>query len=216
MRILSVNVGQQRTQPKPGGLETTGIYKLPAQAPVLVTSAGLPGDFIGDLNAHGGPDQAVYLYGAPDYAWWSSQLGQELEPGTFGENITLAGFESAGFHIGDRLQIGSLLLEFTAPRTPCSTFARRMADPQFVSKFRAAERPGVYCRVLREGSVTAGDEATLVPYAGTLVTNLEVFRARLVHGPDSETVRRILEAPLAMRARRDFERDLRQLQARGL
>src|SRR5512140_1161572 len=132
MKVLSVNIGAKRTQPKGNGLETTGIYKMPAQEPVWIGAAGIPDDFIGDLKDHGGPDQAVYLYGQPDYDWWSEQLGRQLEPGTFGENLTLSEFESARYNIGDRLQVGSLILEFTAPRIPCSTLARRMGDAHFV------------------------------------------------------------------------------------
>lgn len=216
MNLLSVNIGGRRTQPKGDGLETTGIYKLGTPAPVAVGRLGLPGDFIGDLKNHGGPDQAVYVYGAPDYAWWSAQLGRRLEPGTFGENLTLGDFESAGCRIGDRLQIGSLLLEFTAPRIPCSTLARRMGDAHFVKKYTAAGRPGVYCRVIQEGVVQAGQAAVLIPYSGPTVSCLEVFRAHLRHGPDAGTLRRMLQAPIAARARADFERDLHKLEGAGL
>ncbi|MFN8418216.1 MAG: MOSC domain-containing protein [Anaerolineae bacterium] len=39
-----------------------------------------------------------------------------------------------------------------------------MGDPQFVKRFKEAERPGVYCRVISEGKVSAGDSVTLKPY----------------------------------------------------
>ena len=83
------------------------------------------------------------------------------EPGTFGENLTIAGVETAQALIGDRLAIGDVLLEVTSPRIPCVTLAARMGDPGFVKRFRAAERPGFYCRVLQEGFVRAGDAVTL-------------------------------------------------------
>src|SRR5512133_2905007 len=115
MRVLSVNIGQKRTQPKRDSLEITGIYKEPVSGPVTVQTLGLQDDFIGDHKHHGGPDQAVYIYGDPDYKWWSAELGRNLQPGTFGENITLSDFVSASYYIGDRLHIGSVILEFTAP-----------------------------------------------------------------------------------------------------
>jgi MOSC domain-containing protein YiiM len=34
-------------------------------------------------------------------------LGQELAPGTFGENLTISGLESAPVSIGDLLHIGA-------------------------------------------------------------------------------------------------------------
>src|SRR5579872_5822711 len=119
MRVVSVNVGKE--QPirgaKPSG--KTGIYKMPSAAPVQVTPLGLEGDAIVDTENHGGLDQAVYVFTMPDYTWWSTHLGRPLAPGTFGENLTLSDLESATLRIGDRLQVGQVLLEITAPRIPC-------------------------------------------------------------------------------------------------
>lgn len=213
MKVLSVNLGKKQTQPKRDTVEITGIYKEAASGPVEVRTLGLPGDFIGDLHNHGGPDQAVYLYGEPDYKWWSDELGTDLHPGTFGENITLSDFESAGYHIGDRLHIGSVILEFTAPRIPCSTLARRMRDPGFIKRYRQAERPGMYCRVVQEGSLQAGDEAILIPYRGTLVSGLDVFREHQSREKHPEILRRILETPIAIRERVSVEEDLSKIQA---
>lgn len=211
MKILSINIGQKRTQWNGAELETTGIYKVPARGPVDVGPLGLLDDFIGDPKYHGGPDQAVYIYGAPDYVWWSEQLGHPLEPATFGENLTLSDFESANYHIGDRLQVGTVILEFTAPRTPCSTLAARMGDPMFVKAYRRAERPGIYCRVIQEGTLQAGDSAILLPYMGTTVSNLEIFREHYRHPPDADMLRRILQAPIAIRTRVKLERELQKL-----
>ena len=211
MHILSVNIGQKRTQPKKDRVETTGIYKIPTREPALVTTLGIKDDFIGDPVFHGGPDQAIYLYGAPDYAWWSEQLGQVLAPGTFGENLTLSDFESARYKIGDRLQIGPVILEFTAPRTPCSTLARRMGDPMFVQRYRRAERPGMYCRVIQEGTVQAGEAVKVMPYAAEKIPAIDVFRDHYLRDRDVADLRRFLQAPIASRVRDALERDLRKL-----
>jgi MOSC domain-containing protein YiiM len=213
MKVLSVNIGQKRTQQKRDAVEITGIYKQPFPGPVDVHALGLPGDFISDLENHGGPDQAIYLYGEPDYEWWSAELGEALQPGTFGENITLTGFESADYHIGDRLHIGSVILEFTAPRIPCSTLARRMGDPGFVKRYRQAERPGMYCRVIQEGSIQAGDEAMVVPYGGILVSGLDVFREHQSREKHAAVLQRILQTPIAIRERVSIEEDLSNLQS---
>ena len=111
MQLVSVNVGSRRTQPKGDELETTGIYKLPVLQPVELAPLGIPGDFIADLDNHGGPDQAIYVYGTPDYDWWSKVLNWKLPPGTFGDNLTISDLESARFSIGDRLRVGSALVE---------------------------------------------------------------------------------------------------------
>ena len=211
MQLLSVNIGKPYTQQNKDKPETTGIYKLPTPGPVQITSLGIREDFIGSPKDHGGPDQAVYLYGAPDYDRWSKELGKELGPGTFGDNLTLSDLESAHFNIGDRFEMGSVLLEVTAPRIPCSTLAARMGDPFFVKKYRQAERPGLYCRVIREGTVEAGDAVSLERFTGEAVGVIEVFREYYTRDRDEATLRRFLRAPIAIRARKDMELDLEKL-----
>ena len=98
MKLLCVNIGQKRTQQKGNELETTGIYKLPVQEPVEIKSLGIQSDFICDQKNHGGPDQAIYIYGMPDYEWWSKELKRELTAGTFGENqATIDQFSSSPY-----------------------------------------------------------------------------------------------------------------------
>ena len=214
MQVLSVNIGQKRTQQKGNELETTGIYKLPTREPVQIGPLGIKDDFIASEKHHGGPDQAVYIYGAADYAWWSKELGKKLSPGTFGDNLTISDLESDQYKIGDRLKIGPAILEVTAPRIPCSTLAARMGDLQFVKKYRHAERPGLYCRVIREGIVRTGEVVNLEPFAGETVMVIDLFRDHYRTDKDEETLRRFLRAPIAIRTRKDVERDLQKLLAR--
>ena len=211
MQLLSVNIGQKRTQQKGNELETTGIYKLPVQEPVEIKSLGIQSDFICDQKNHGGPDQAIYIYGMADYDWWSSELGKELAPGTFGDNLTISELESAHFNIGDRLHVGSTILEVSAPRIPCSTLAARMGDPQFVKKYRQAERPGLYCRVIQEGFVQTGNEVKIERYQHETLSVLQMFRDYFDNNKSEETLRRHLRAPIAIRARNETEEDLGKL-----
>jgi MOSC domain-containing protein YiiM len=214
MRLSSVNLGRERSIRQGRRAVTTGIYKTPARETVRITYHGLAGDAICDTENHGGPDQAVYLYGIPDYEWWSETLERELPPGTFGENLTVSGLESARLCIGDRLHVGEAVLEVTAPRIPCATLAARMGDPAFVKRFRQAERPGLYCRVLREGSVRAGDPVSLKSPGGAAVPAVEIFRDFFDPEPDEARLRRYLAAPVAARARADMEARLEKLLAR--
>ncbi len=211
MQLISVNVGRARLMSLGRTTRQTGIHKLPVQVPIQVAAGGLVGDMICDVENHGGLDQAVYVYGTPDYTWWSAELGETLEPGTFGENLTLSELEVSKLMIGDCLSIGAVKLQITAPRIPCSTLATRMRDPGFVRRFRAAERPGVYCRVLKEGTVRVGDPVIIEPYVGETVPAIELFRAYYMPVLSEEVLRRHLVAPLALRARRDTEAKLRKL-----
>jgi len=211
MKLTSINIGQERTQPNGSKIETTGIYKIPSQDPVQVTALGVKGDFIASEKHHGGPDQAVYVYSSADYAWWSQELGREIVPGTFGDNLTVSELESGNFNIGDYLHIGEVTLQVTAPRIPCATLAARMGDAQFVKRFRKAERPGLYCRVIRAGIVEAGNDVTIETYRGETMPAIEMFRDFYRRNKKEETLRHFLKAPIAMRARQDVERDLQKL-----
>jgi len=209
MHLLSINIGTARAVDSTRPHALTGIYKEPVAGPVQVTRDGLPGDAIISKRHHGGPDQAVYVYGSTDYAWWSAELGRVLAPGTFGENLTISDLETAGLAIGDRLHIGDVVLEVTAPRIPCDTFAARMGDPGFVARFRIAERPGAYCRVIREGTIQAGDVVTLEPYTGDVVTIAEVFSDYYESDHALADIYRFLAVPLAERAREAKQRQMR-------
>ena len=213
MRLVSVHVGQERSilRGKPSG--KTGIYKVPQTGPVLVTPLGLEGDAIVDAASHGGLDQAVYVFTAPDYAWWSEHIGRQLDPGTFGENLTLSDLESATLSIGDRLRVGEILLEITAARIPCVTLAARMGDPQFVKTFHQAERPGAYCRVIATGPVTANDPVELIPYQGPVVSVLESFRCFYKKHLTEDELRRFLAVPIPDKVRPRYEEMLAQVLA---
>ena len=80
MKVLAVNV----SLPKPISLGhkevSTGIFKTPEQGAVTLTQNGFRGDEQADKKNHGGADQAVYLYSAQDYAWWSEQVRARTVP----------------------------------------------------------------------------------------------------------------------------------------
>jgi len=213
MKLISLNLGKEQTLQRKDRVERTGIFKIPTSESLWLSSLGFENDAIVSKKHHGGPDQAVYVYGAADYDWWSKELGKELAPGTFGDNLTISDLESAQFDIGDYLYIGAVALQVTAPRIPCSTFAARMEDPQWVKKFRYAERPGLYCRVLQEGFVQAGSPVTVERYAGETLPVLQMFREYYDRNKSEVTLRRHLNAPIAIRARVDLEEELQHLLA---
>jgi MOSC domain-containing protein YiiM len=211
MQLSSVNLGEERTLRRKDRVEQTGIFKLPTAAPVKLTKLGLEGDVIVSKKHHGGPDQAVYVYGGADYRWWSEELGKEILPGTFGDNLTISDLESAQFNIGDFIHMKEVTLQVTAPRIPCATFAARMEDPQWVKRFRYAERPGLYCRVMNEGFVQTGNGVSIEKYAGETISILEMYRDYYNRNKSEETLRRHLNAPIAIRARRALEAELQEL-----
>ena len=214
MRLASVNIGRAKELDVGGRTIMTGIYKRLVLKPVHVGRLGLDGDTIADGKVHGGPDQAVYVFGSEDYEWFSYGVGRPLEPGTFGDNLTVDELESPDFAVGDRLEIGdTVVLEVSAPRIPCNTLARRMGNPQFVKRFREIERPGFYCRVLVEGDVRIGDTVRHVPYAGDRVGVRELFRAHYDKQTPEATLRRFLAVPLSERLHKEKLEQLEKLTA---
>lgn len=208
MQVASVNVGSKRSLNGRSFKGTTGIFKEPVTGPIAVTTLGLEADAVCNARHHGGPDQAVYLYREEDYDWWSKQLGREVAAGAFGDNLTLRGLPGAHLVIGSRLRLPEVLLEVSAPRIPCNTLAERMGDPAFVKAFVAAERPGIYCRVIEPGRVRAGDAFSLEPYPGDQVSTLDLFRDSY-RKLSADELRRYLEVPIDIRTRRKFEAKLK-------
>ena len=136
MRLISINIASGSQLKIGSRLTRTGIDKS-AVPTAEVGPLGLYGDLVANQKHHGGPDQAVYVYSSEDYGWWAEQLGRELRPGTFGENLTLSAFGPGPVRIGDRYSIGAIEIEVTAPRIPCSTLAAHVDEHAFIERFRA-------------------------------------------------------------------------------
>ncbi len=161
-RVLSVNVGGPTETLWHGRSVRSAIWKAPVTGPVRARGVNLVGDAQADRQAHGGPDKALYAYGAEDLEWWSGQLGLELGPGTMGENLTTSGLDLSEAVVGERWQVGTVVLQVTQPRIPCYKLGIRMGDDRFPERFAEVRRHGVYLRILAEGALQAGDEIQVV------------------------------------------------------
>ena len=208
MQIVSVNVGQPKDIVQRGGICRSGIDKQPLAGAVTVGELGLSGDHILSKKHHGGPDQAVYLYSLEDYAAFT---GVPTTPGSFGENLTVMGLESAGLRVGTRLHFASVVLEVTAPRIPCVTFAAHLGEPGFVKTFRGVRRPGLYTRVLKAGQLAAGETFRLEPGPDSAPTLAELFELYHDKKAGRAALERALTAPIAVRARRKYTARLARL-----
>jgi MOSC domain-containing protein YiiM len=162
-KVEAVNVGQPRPiQRGNGKMETSGIWKEPITGRVAVRGVNIDGDDQADREVHGGPHRAVYAYAAEDTEWWEAELGRQLGPGIFGENLTLRGIDVTGARVGERWKIGTVVLEVTSPRVPCWKLAKKMDDRFFIKRFAQARRPGAYLRIVEEGELGAGDSVEIV------------------------------------------------------
>jgi MOSC domain-containing protein YiiM len=208
--VISVNAGRSELMKIGARTVETGIRKAPVERG-HVGAFGLAGDVVADEENHGGLDQALYLYSSEDYAFWADQLGGMPEPGTFGENLTLSSFGPEPVRIGDRIRVGAALVEVTAARIPCSVFATRIGEPDWVKRFAEARRPGLYVRVLDPGEVAAGDPVERLDGGEGNPTVVELMDVWYARDPDPELLERLLASPLAERARSNVENKLARI-----
>lgn len=190
MKLVSVNVASVGAlfieQSGHNYRIATGIHKQPVQGPVAVNKLGLAGDEQADLTVHGGLDKAVYAYPSEHYAFWAAQRlavfkrDEPLPPGSMGENLTMEGLLEEDVWIGDRLHIGSTILEVTQPRQPCFKFNAKMGFSHAAKMMLQAGNSGFYLRVVQTGELCAGDAITLVP--GPRGTSLSEVNERRLKG----------------------------------
>ncbi|WP_269853694.1 MOSC domain-containing protein [Streptomyces sp. RPT161] len=186
MRLLSVNIGVERSNPWKKNATGTGIDKRPVEGAVEVRApgpkgtgaVGLAGDRVHDVKNHGGDDQAVYAYAREDLDDWETIVGRELPNGAFGENLTTTGLDVNDALIGERWRIGpDVLLEVSCPRIPCSTFQGWLDRPGWIRQFTVAALPGPYLRVVQPGEIRAGDPIVIESRPSHRVTVSLTFRA---------------------------------------
>lgn len=161
--VRSVQVG--RIAPLGPDRVRSGFVKQPVAGPVAVGHLGLAGDEQADLEVHGGPDKAVYACSLGNYAVWKVAFPQYealFVPGGLGENLTIDGFAEGQVCIGDHVGIGSSVLQVSQPRQPCFKFALRFNDVTMPRAMVKNGMSGWYYRVLKTGSVAAGDEVRLL------------------------------------------------------
>jgi len=173
-----------------GSVGVTAIDKRPIEGPVKVHKLGIHGDVQASRLHHGGEDQAIYAYSQEDADYWSGELQRNLPAGIFGENLRVSGIETTGAVIGERWKVGlDVELEVTSPRTPCATFQRVLGEPTWVKRFSEAGRVGTYLRVVKTGSISAGDHIhrTFIPKHGITV-------GQWFSDPTPELVQTLLDA----------------------
>ncbi|MGI9079928.1 MAG: MOSC domain-containing protein [Acidimicrobiales bacterium] len=195
--LVSVNVslpkylGQHRGRPV-----TSGIAKVPVTTDELwLDHLNLEGDGQADPSQHGGEDKAVYAYPYEHLAPWGAELGQELGPAAFGENLTTTGWTEDDVRIGDHWAWGDAVLEVCQPRWPCYKLAMYRSKGDIQRRMHANGRTGWYLRVLQAGRVPVAGPVTVVERHPALAS------VRLAHdaaSPNSGVPLEVIEALLVL------------------
>ena len=196
--VVSVRTGRVRELARPAWDQhpertwRTGYVKAAAAGPVPVGPLGLAGDEQYDHAVHGGPQMAVLAYAEAHYARWRAEPGLEaIGPGGFGENLVLADVDETSVCIGDVWEGGQVTLEVSQPRGPCANISRRWNAPHLLDRVVETARTGWYLRVLRPGSITAGETLRLVARPHEEWRVERVLRLKLRRLSDPDAVRRL-------------------------
>ena len=188
----------------------TSIFKLPVTGRIPIHDNNLAGDRQSDLSVHGGRAKAIYAYPVEHYAFWREQLPHiDLQPGHFGENLTIEGLIETHVHVGDRLKIGSAELVVTQPRLPCFKLGIRFDRSDMVKRFLDSRRSGFYMAVAVDGDVAAGDTITVLERHPAAVSITELLGMYLKEAIDPERLRAVIDIPaLSDSWRADLEKSL--------
>ncbi len=147
-----------------------------------LSSLNLAGDAQADLTVHGGPDKAVYAYPSEHLPWWSDELGEDLGPAPFGENLSTIGVTEDDVGIGDVWSWGDAVLEVCQPRTPCFKLALHRERRDMRVRFSASGRSGWYLRVLEPGAVPVDGPLTVAATHPGRLTIADANRVRAGRG----------------------------------
>ena len=195
-KLVSVNVGLPKDVEWNGRTVYTGSWKAPVTGPRLVRRLNIDGDGQGDLGGHGGENRSVLVYQLASYDHWATVLGRDdLTPGAFGENLTVDGLPDDEVCIGDRYQIGDVVLEVTQPRVTCYRVGMRIGEPRMAALLVSHHRPGFYCRVLTEGEVAAGQDVVKIADGPHQVSVAEIDALLYLPGHPRDALQRAAGIP---------------------
>lgn len=151
IRLDTLLTGRVQPFTRPG--TQSAIDKQPQQGQLKVCTLGLHGDEQGDLRVHGGVEKAIHHYPLEHYARWADELGAHpllTQPGAFGENFSTTGWSEHDVCLGDRIRVGTALLEVSQGRMPCWKLSDRFAVANLALEYLAEVGPTAFARVFAE------------------------------------------------------------------
>ncbi|KAI5860050.1 PK beta-barrel-protein domain-containing protein-like protein [Durotheca rogersii] len=218
-RDIILEVRSSRMVTMPGLKIESGIDKKPRSGRIPVSFIGLDADEH-DLVFHGGRDKAIHGYCCSHYYAWQTEFPEaaaRFQRGGFGENFVTEYMNERNICIGDVVSVGSdgVLLQVSLPRQPCFKLNHRFQLKNFAPNTYRASRTGWYYRVLREGTVQAGDEIRLVERRWPKWT-IERVQEYLHRNPDDAAANEELAAIADMgdESRKTFEKRVEKLKVR--
>lgn len=184
--------------PLPPEGQLSAIVKHPVEGPVNVDHEGLVGDEQGDRRVHGGPEKAIHLFPPENYGLLAaarSEVAGKLKPGVLGENLSAPGLTETEVCVGDVFRIGTVVVQVSQPRRPCWKIDNRLDSPGLNRVIVELGCPGWYARVLRPGTLAAGDGIELTDRPAPELTLARLLAADRDHRPDPAELLALAAAP---------------------
>ncbi|MBM5705959.1 MOSC domain-containing protein [Listeria ivanovii] len=135
----------------------TGIEKKSVDMAYL-TMTGFENDAPHNLKYHGGIDRTVCIYPVEHYQKWEKMFGEKLQMSAFGENLMVTNMLEEEIQIGDKFQIGEVVIQVTEARNPCSTIEKFNAIPNLYKAIRETGFTGYLCRTITPGQIKQQDK----------------------------------------------------------
>ncbi|MCL1917692.1 MAG: molybdopterin-binding protein [Peptococcaceae bacterium] len=132
--------------------EARGTQKTNVTSAQVQVGWGICGD------AHGGDWHRQVSLLSYEKVEQFNQLGAEVLPGAFGENLIVEGFDFRSLPVGTKLRCNEVLLEMTQIGKECHSHCQiyhKMGDC-------IMPREGVFAKVLHGGAISVGDQMGIV------------------------------------------------------
>jgi MOSC domain-containing protein YiiM len=135
----------------------------------------------------------VCVYPFDHYPYWNRQLGRDLKPGAFSENLTVSGAIETEVCVGDVFRIGEASVQVCQPRMPCAKLAGKNESKMLPKLIANVGYTGFYMRVLSEGLVAAGDSFDLLRAHPERITIADVNSIIYEKSNDVTLIKRLAE-----------------------
>ncbi|MEW6162816.1 MAG: MOSC domain-containing protein [Nitrospirota bacterium] len=136
-RVVSINISNEK-----------GIRKKPVKEAEIITDLGIKGDAHASNKWH----RQISLL-ALESIKKMQNLGLNVNPGDFAENITTEGIDLLGLSVGTRMKIGNVEVEVSQRGKKCHT--------RCAIYYQAGDcvmpKEGIFAKVLRGGKIREGD-----------------------------------------------------------
>lgn len=150
-----------------------GVPKHPILR-AAVHRLGIEGDDHAHPRFHGGPTRALLLIAAETIQQLTAE-GFSVYPGALGENLTTRGLDPKQMRVGQRFRAGSVVLELTQVRVPCSQldpYGAGIQQALYDKRVKAGDpsspvwgRSGFYASIVQPGEIHPQDIIVLIDQA---------------------------------------------------